>query len=29
MELFNRWFTTECHTVITDTVGTPIVDDGI
>ncbi|RTR37319.1 hypothetical protein EKG38_19135 [Shewanella canadensis] len=29
VELFNRWFTIECHTVITDTVGTPIVDDGI
>ena len=25
---FNEWFTVECHTVILDTVGDPIEDDG-
>lgn len=26
-EQFNEWFKPECHTVIEDTLGTPIVDD--
>ena len=26
-KLFQDWFEVECHTVIEDTVGTPIVDD--
>jgi len=26
-ELFQEWFEVECHTMIEDTVGTPIVDD--
>ncbi len=25
--LFNKWFEVECHSVIEDTVGTPIIDD--
>jgi hypothetical protein len=27
-ELFQEWFELECHSVITDTVDTPIEDDG-
>ncbi|WP_419177058.1 hypothetical protein [Desulfosediminicola sp.] len=27
MELFNEWCDIDCHTVIVDTVGGPIVDD--
>jgi hypothetical protein len=27
LALFNKWFEIECHTVIEDTVGTPIIDD--
>ncbi len=27
MKLFNSWFSVECHTVLNDTVGTPLVDD--
>ena len=27
MSLFREWFDVECHTVIEDTVGLPIVDD--
>ena len=29
MELFNSWFSVECHTVLNDTVGIPFVDDEI
>ena len=29
MELFNKWFQIECHSVILDTVGTPIEDEEI
>lgn len=28
MELFNDWCQIECHTVVVDTVGGPIVEDG-
>ena len=27
MKVFQEWFDVECHTVIIDTVGTPIEDD--
>jgi hypothetical protein len=27
MKVFHEWFDVECHTVIIDTVGTPIEDD--
>lgn len=26
-DLFKKWFDVECHTVLLDTVGGPIVDD--
>jgi len=29
LKLFHQWFEVECHTVIEDTVGTPIVDEDI
>ncbi len=29
LNLFYEWFEVECHTVIEDTVGTPIADDDI
>ncbi len=29
LKLFQKWFDIECHTVIEDTVGTPINDDEI
>ena len=29
LKLFRQWFTVECHTVIHDTVGGEIFDDGI
>lgn len=28
-KLFQNWFTVECHTVLVDTVGTPIYDDDL
>ena len=27
LKLFHKWFDVECHTVIEDTVGTPIMDE--
>ena len=29
LELFDSWFTVECHSVIEDTVGSPIFDDDV
>jgi len=29
LELFNKWFDVECHSIIIDTVGGEIFDDGI
>lgn len=29
LKVFHEWFEVECHTVIMDTVGTPIEDDEI
>lgn len=28
-KLFKEWFQIECHTMIEDTVGTPIIDDDL
>jgi len=27
LSLFNKWFDIECHSIIEDLVGTPIIDD--
>lgn len=29
LKLFNEWFTVECHSVLIDTVGDKIFDDGL
>jgi len=29
LKQFNKWFKTECHSVIEDTLDEPIVDDGL
>ena len=29
LKLFHEWFEVECHSVIVDTVGTPIVDEDL